>query len=650
MADFNSDGTYNRTTWSDGDTITAKKMNKIENAIYTVSETDLEHFENNKNSINSLANRVTALESNGSTGDTSGETSVDLSNYYTKSEVYSKSEVYNKTEVNTLISANSGGGTSTGGTSSANLGIVNVKDYGAKGDGVTDDTQAIKAAIAYMCTQAKQCSADLGWKSYMPTLYFPNGKYVVSQKGALNCVGSALQGYNIKGAGYLNSEILYTYNSAADADGGYLLVNGDDHWFGFSYMEDITFRGNGTNNIWQIKSRDGCPQANRFRRVAFYNVNRCVTVSFGTYNYCADLFRFESCKASEINGWIFGAETDQNSQTVVHTFRDCDFENINGYAIYMKSGGTIEVRGGSWIATKTGRMFHFDDISGGGIGLSNRNISIYGTKFEYQYYDSNDTNLDYYPLFYNNSRMVMYFHGCNFTQFSYAGNSDIANYGYLGIMGTVYFKECQIPACFGIKTSPSLSVAVDNIDQKPTIKFTDCIMYKTLDKIVSQVNNNYYQGGAYTDVIAEGCYSTNTTNNVHVNTQLNQTFGNRATPSEKKMLVLTSGVNPLTSLPHNGGSFTYKIPQGAIITDITIYFRRVGTGGNFTITVTNPSGTQLATLTHDPSTGAKAQRFEVFEVVEPAEGTSTIDYSLTITGTGENPNGGIGGFVAVEYY
>lgn len=108
MADFNSDGTYNRTTWSDGDTITAEKMNKIESAIYTVSETDIEHFEYNKNSINSLDERVTALESNGSTGDTSGETSVDLSNYYTKSEVY------NKTEVNTLISANSGGGTSTG--------------------------------------------------------------------------------------------------------------------------------------------------------------------------------------------------------------------------------------------------------------------------------------------------------------------------------------------------------------------------------------------------------------------------------------------------------------------------------------------------------------------------------------------------------
>lgn len=640
-------------------------INEVESTHYTktevdnlIADVDLSDYYT-KEEVNELVDNVSAGDVNLTNYYTKTEVdnliddievsggSVDLSNYYTKSETYSQAQV------NALISGSSSGGSSSGsGVSSLSLGIVNVKDYGAVGDGVTDDTQAVKNAIAYMCTFAKQCSSDLGWKSYMPTLYFPNGKYVISQKGALNCVGSALQGYNIKGAGYLNSEILYTYDSASDPDGGYLLVNGDDNWFAFSYMEDITFRGNGTNNIWQIKSRDGCPQANRFRRVGFYNLNRCVTVSFGTYNYCADLFRFESCKASEINGWVFGSETNQNSQTVVHTFRDCDFENINGYVIHLKSGGTIEVRGGSWIATQNGRFFHFDDISGAGIGLSNRNVSVYGTKFEFQYYNSSDSNLDYYPLFYNNSRMVLYFHGCNFTQFSYSGNSSIgvANYGYLGIMGSVYFKDCQIPSCFGIKTNPSLSVGMDNVDQKPIIKFTDCIMYNTLDKIVSQTNNNYYQGGANVDVVAEGCYSCNTSNNFHINTQLNQSFGNRAIPTEKKMVVLTNGTNPLTSLPHSSGSFNYKMPQGSIITTITIYFRQTSTSGDFTINVTNSKGQQIATATHNPVTGAKAYRTEVFEVVEPAEGSTSVDYSLTITGVGYNANGGIAGFVAVEYY
>ena len=45
-------------------------------------------------------------------------------------------------------------------------GIVNVKDFDAKGDGVTDDTQAIKDAVATLK------DGD--------TLYFPSGTYLVS--------------------------------------------------------------------------------------------------------------------------------------------------------------------------------------------------------------------------------------------------------------------------------------------------------------------------------------------------------------------------------------------------------------------------------------------------------------------------------------
>ncbi|WP_009632914.1 glycosyl hydrolase family 28-related protein [Synechocystis sp. PCC 7509] len=52
----------------------------------------------------------------------------------------------------------------------ANSGIINVKDYGAKGDSITDDTQAIQTAIQSVNRN----------NSKHVTIYFPNGTYVVS--------------------------------------------------------------------------------------------------------------------------------------------------------------------------------------------------------------------------------------------------------------------------------------------------------------------------------------------------------------------------------------------------------------------------------------------------------------------------------------
>lgn len=53
----------------------------------------------------------------------------------------------------------------------------NVKDYGAVGDGVTDDTAAINAAI----TDGGKCSHICDRSIVTPTVvYLPEGKYLVS--------------------------------------------------------------------------------------------------------------------------------------------------------------------------------------------------------------------------------------------------------------------------------------------------------------------------------------------------------------------------------------------------------------------------------------------------------------------------------------
>lgn len=521
---------------------------------------------------------------------------------------------------------------------------VNVKDFGAFGDGITDDTEAVKRAIAYMCTKAKFVDGNSGWKSYLPTLYFPHGKYVISTKGALNCVGGALVGYNIKGAGYLNSEILYTYDSANDSDGGYLLVNGDENWFGFSYIEDLSIRGNGNNNFWKIKSQGGSPQANRFRRVGFFNLNNCITVSFGTNNYNADLFRFDSCRANDINGWVFGIDSNKNSQSVVHTFNDCDFESINGHIIHLKSGGTIEVRGGSWIMNQNGRAFHFDDITGAGIGPSNKMVNVYGTKFEYQYYSTTDEKIDYYPLFYNNSRMILNFVGCNFNQFLYKGTGEKSFYGYIGELGEVSFENSCIPYCFQIKVDPNLSTSTIG---KSTVVFNKCELSDNLDKIVIQQNSNTYQGGNYAVVISEDTKSSEC-----IDTQLNQLYGNRPFATKKKMKIFTQNSNPITSLPAKKASneadkiMIVYLPIGAIITDVKLYFTTIGDGNTHTVSVKDSQDNVIVEGSHiGTSADAVFSTNNLFRIIKTEN-----DRILKIVGTGVNANGGIGGFVAVEYY
>ena len=54
----------------------------------------------------------------------------------------------------------------------------NVRDYGAKGDGMADDTQAIRAALSAMIASN---SVDKG----VGTLFFPSGSYHVSQQADL---------------------------------------------------------------------------------------------------------------------------------------------------------------------------------------------------------------------------------------------------------------------------------------------------------------------------------------------------------------------------------------------------------------------------------------------------------------------------------
>ena len=79
--------------------------------------------------------------------------------------------------------------------------IVSVKDYGAVGDGVTDDTAAIQAAINYAQTLANGAN-----------IYFPVGTYKVTSTLTAQCdkVGIVGNGAAIQATGFGSSTVLFS--------------------------------------------------------------------------------------------------------------------------------------------------------------------------------------------------------------------------------------------------------------------------------------------------------------------------------------------------------------------------------------------------------------------------------------------------------
>jgi hypothetical protein len=73
-------------------------------------------------------------------------------------------------------------------------GTVNVKDFGAKGDGATDDTAAIVAAAHAARINLSEPSPVGGYFQSGPVLVFPNGKYMISGEIPLNVLEVRGQG------------------------------------------------------------------------------------------------------------------------------------------------------------------------------------------------------------------------------------------------------------------------------------------------------------------------------------------------------------------------------------------------------------------------------------------------------------------------
>jgi len=285
------------------------------------------------------------------------------------------------------------------GTSSAaeSVSVINVRDFGAKGDGQTDDGPALRKAI----------QAALAGPSRGKRIHLPAGKYRIDGNGVLSDIGAQATGpVAFTGDGWGAMELV-------------LVTTGEPRWFydngttprlQFVTWRDIKFTGSGPSahgfRIWSA----GHEQGFRFTNCWFNNLIDAFELN-GSGND-SEMYFF-GCRFDSISGDVYRIN---NPQSVAHGFFGCDFIPLYGnlFKIGPQGGGDISVFGGSAVM----RPSKGDDTTGvhylvsipdaAKVGPQNGNFSFFGFRAELHGGQSRLVNL---PSTNGSARVS--FHGCD---------------------------------------------------------------------------------------------------------------------------------------------------------------------------------------------------------------------------------------------
>jgi Pectate lyase superfamily protein len=206
--------------------------------------------------------------------------------------------------------------------------VANVQNYGAKGDGVTDDTAAIQGAIVF--------AESLGG-----TVYFPaTGRSYLVKTGPISITSPV---------SFLGDN--YTYEQGTKANAGSVVTNNSTTADLFDYacglgpvnVSNITFDEAGVATagaLFKVNGTSSNPAVQcTFRNVTFSNG------WIGVWNQTGQQTTFDNCYFSGIVSIGALIENQYNTDAGEFTFNKCYFSGTNSTGISFLSGGGMRVIG-----------------------------------------------------------------------------------------------------------------------------------------------------------------------------------------------------------------------------------------------------------------------------------------------------------------
>lgn len=210
--------------------------------------------------------------------------------------------------------------------------FVSVKDFGAVGDGVTDDTAAFRAVITYAASVAVAGGVVSSNNSGRVRIHIPAGRYLVSdgiiQDGDFS---GRTGGLTIEGCGQYATEIVYSPSGSAP-----LVYNGDDLLF--VRFKGMTFYANSATTDFLYSYSEGGAQD--------YLFSDCSWV--GTWRYGVHLkgtnsnseMAFEKCLFA--GAWTVFLYSEDSDQFLNYWFNECKYWCSSSWMKFTK-GGNIKI-------------------------------------------------------------------------------------------------------------------------------------------------------------------------------------------------------------------------------------------------------------------------------------------------------------------
>lgn len=251
--------------------------------------------------------------------------------------------------------------------------FVSVKDFGAIGDGVTDDTAAINRAFFQLFSRESNSQVRR-------SLFFPAGVYIVSDTIKIPTYAKVYgEGKNSSIIRQTAATLGFAFADSLQQIGANIGTNGATIP-SFIEVNDISFEHTNTGNILNIVSSQNCIA----RRIALKGPQSsapsgvgpsCIELSSTAINQTKNLV-FEQCDFTNNN---FGIVADDDMQSIL--FNGCNFNTLHKGA---KLGESTTGIGASVDGPKAFRITnsYFDNIFDTGIHV----YSIGGIVSAYNYF------------------------------------------------------------------------------------------------------------------------------------------------------------------------------------------------------------------------------------------------------------------------